>query len=336
MDYALVAVGIAGMVLSAGIALFGAWWEMRRQLRRQRNRMYAELRWLARLTREFQGPLFLPSSGELSLREMRALRDMWMHQLRSGEGREAGAKKKDALQKMGPKTFYVLDVSQVKDLYSQVFQELQPTQIETEEIEETEKGISADFKVLAPKYERGKAVQTRKTYDVDLIPAVMYNEVEAHLIDKGLVSFGIEDFEYDESSVREFASMCTQMKAKFNFDVPEDLQEKFVVAKKHELALNRARELSDTSGYVAIQAEFTVSSVADGVCLLALTHPLNAYLSEDDAPVSIKISCDEGSLSPSGLTIFTEGNSVKITCFGKVVSWDDPGACLIITPIAIY
>lgn len=244
--------------------------------------------------------------------------------------------KKRTIQKMGPKTFYYLDDSQVKDLYSQVSSELLPTQIETQDFQQSDKGLSASLKIIEPKYDKIKSAQTKKTYDLERNIPQMYNNVEGYLFEEEKVTFGLEEFDYDESYIEEFRSNCERMKSKFSFNVPDDLQNNFISDKIHGFVKERIKEISETSGYVVIQAEFSVSSVTDNLRVLTFDHPLNVHLSEEEPKVSFDIRCNQDSLLPSGLNTFMMGTSVKITCFGKVVRWEISEARLTINPIAIY
>lgn len=243
--------------------------------------------------------------------------------------------KKEAIQKMGPKTFYYIDESQVKDLYPQVFEELEPKRIQTREIKEVKKGIAAKLKLIEPKWEKGKAEEVTKDYDVKQTPAMMYNKVEEFLLDKGKVIFGLDEFEFEKSSIDDFESMCDQIKSKFSVDIPDSVRTTFVSDKMREFALQYCEKLASSSGYVALQSEFLVHHISDNDCILYREHPLNEYLRPEDGKVMIKIRCLKSSLTPSGSGTFEEDKSVKITSLGKVVSWNDKRV-LEISPIAIY
>ncbi len=245
-------------------------------------------------------------------------------------------KKKEVFQKMGPKTFYYLDESQVKDLYPQVFQELEPKRIETRESKETKKGISAKFRFIEPKYERDRAEETTKTYDVARTPPMMYNRVEQYLLEKGRMTFGLEEFEFDKSSIDEFKSMCDQMRSKFNFNIPDGLRDNYISDKMREFTLQRVKELSGSTGYVAIQTEFSIIDIPDDAYILSFVHPLNEYLPQEDKKVIIQVTCAKECMTSSGGSIFKKDKSVKITCLGKVVSWNNEDKILEISPIAIY
>lgn len=260
-------------------------------------------------------------------------------------------KKKEAIQKVGPKTFYYIDESQVNDLYPQVFQELEPKRIETRESKETKKGITATLRLIEPKYERGRAEETIKIYDATQTPSIMYNKVEQYLLEKGKVTFGLEEFEFEKSPIDEFKSMCDQMRSKFNFNIPEDLQANFVSDKMNELALQHIERLFTSSGHVAIQTEFTIIDIPEhwtieerhtfgtpprNAYILSFVHPLNEHIPQEKTKVRIQITCAKKYMTPSGVSTFKKDKSVKITCLGKVGSWNNEDKILEVSPIAIY
>jgi hypothetical protein len=245
-------------------------------------------------------------------------------------------KKKEAIQKIGPKTFYYIDESQVKDLYPQVFQELEPKRIQTRESKQIKKGISAKLRFIEPKYERGRAEETTKIYDVELRPPMMYNKVEQYLLEKGKITFGLEEFEFEKSPIDDFKSMCEKMQNKFEFNIPDDLQAIFVADKMREFALQCVKELSGSTGYVAIQTEFSVIDIPGDAYILSLVHPLNEYFPLENKKIRIQVTCAKECLTSSGVSTFKKDKSVKITCLGKVVSWNNEDKILEISPIAIY
>lgn len=244
--------------------------------------------------------------------------------------------KRDAITRMGPKTFYYLDATQVNDLYIQVVQEPEAKEIETEESQSTGKGIKGVLLWAEPKYEKVKSLKIKKRYAREVTPVTMYNRVEEYLLSKGDVSFAIEDFEYDDSSLHEFYSMCSQMKDNFDFTIPDELQKNFISDKTRGFALNAVEGISKTSGYIAVQAEFMISPPTTDCNILDFKHPVNEYLNADDIEIHLQIACDSNSLTPAGKTTFTMGNSAKITAIGKVVRWDSVCGTLVINPIAIY
>lgn len=245
-------------------------------------------------------------------------------------------KKKDTIMKMGPKTFYYLDESQVKDLYPQAFQEREPTRIETRESKGTKKGISAKFKFISPKYEKDSAQEKTEIYDIKQNLSIMYNKVEKYLSQRDKVKFGLEEFEFEESQINEVNSLFDKMRDEYKLNVPKDMQDKIVSDKMKEFALQNIEKLYTSSGYVAIQNEFSVIEIHNSTYLLSFSHPLNEYLPQGEANVRIQITCAKKYMSSSGESIFKKDKSVKITCLGKVVSWNSQDKILEINPIAIY
>lgn len=111
-----------------------------------------------------------------------------------------------------------------------------------------------------------------------------------------------------------------------------------------EYALRQVKRLSECSGYVLMGAEFCVSSASESEYLLTFVHPLNRYASgenelfetETAGEVRIQLTCSSKYVTPSGLSTMKVGRTIKITCLGKVVSWDQHDQILQISPIAFY
>lgn len=245
-------------------------------------------------------------------------------------------KKKAAIVTMGPKTFYYLDSDQVRDLHDQVG-EVQPREIETQESDSGLIGGSINLKFVQPKAEKSSSQSTKKRYELQLTSVSMYNRVEEVFFEDGHVTFGIEDFDYDESGIEEFQSVCKYMEEQFNFPIPEDLQDKFKLQKAQEAAAEKVRALSALSGYAAVQAEFTVQTLGEKFCELSLDHPVNSTLQGGGKVVKIVLNGSMTCLQPAGSAAFSVGNSVKLTTVGKIVRWEDSSDLrLIINPIAIY
>lgn len=69
---------------------------------------------------------------------------------------------------------------------------------------------------------------------------------------------------------------------------------------------------------------------------LTYDHPINEDLEPSTPVVGIRVACTLDGLTFSGKTAFADGESVKATCVGKIVRWDDAMWQLVINPIAIY
>ena len=116
----------------------------------------------------------------------------------------------------------------------------------------------------------------------------------------------------------------------FSFEIPIDLQEKYISGKKLDMANNKIKKISDITGYIAVLAEFDISSLEKDHYILNYNHPINEHLNKDDAKVYLSIVCAKNSLTPNGKSTFSVNKSVKITAIGKVVRWDSENRTLVI------
>ena len=280
--------------------------------------------------------VFRRSSRFLTDRLIRRIGDLEIDLREGKSSRVVPLLKKVAIQKMGPKTFYYLDGSQVKDLYPQVFQEPEPRRIQTRERKGFKAGISGKFPAVEPKFEGGKAREVTKYYVVEQGLATMYNKVEQFFFDTGGVIFGLDEFEWDQSEIDDFHRVCDEMKSKFDLEIADDQRASYVLDKMRKFALDKTKKLASSSGYVALQNEFVVLNTAGDDCILFYAHPLSEHLLPEDPQVRIQIGCSRSFMTPSGIAAFKKTKSVKITCLGKVVSWDDKNNTLEVNPIAIY
>lgn len=246
------------------------------------------------------------------------------------------SEKKNVFQKIGLKTFYYLDKNAINDMYFQMPEELEPQRIETRESHKSRKGITAKLQLVEPKFEKDRAEETTKIYNMEFTPSMMYKKVENYLLQEDKVTFELDEFKYDKSSIDDFKSMCDQMRKKFGFDIPDDFQEKYISEKMKDFALHYVNELSSSIGYIALLTEFSIIDTSDAAYILSFVHPLNEYLPKEDKVVRIQITCAKECMTPLGLSTFKKGNSVKVTCIAKVVSWNSEDKILVTSPIAIY
>ncbi|MGD8717753.1 MAG: hypothetical protein PVH29_02925 [Candidatus Zixiibacteriota bacterium] len=254
-------------------------------------------------------------------------------------------KKREAILSTGPKSFYYLDRDRVADLFNQITKDPEPKEIEKTEDATTTKDVSgkiepkiANLEVGGIKggYEEGTRVQTKKKYELERNFPKMYNEVEKYLIVESPVTFGAEDFEYDETSFEEIRSLFSKMRDEYEFDIPDDMERKLIFDNLATLGKSKIEELSAVQDFIAVQGEFTVYKVNENQRDLELSHPINQFLPESEKKVHFRISCAEEYLNLGAKSAFEQGSSTKITCLGKIVRWDGDDRNLIITPIAIY
>lgn len=245
-------------------------------------------------------------------------------------------KKRDTIASGGPKSFYSLEEHQVRELYAQIAPEPEPKRVETREAGSTASGVTANLKIAEPKYEKKRSAETVRTYEPDLSLGVMYNRVERYLLDTGDVTFGLEDFDYDDAPIVEFRSMCEKMENESHFVVPLELRDKYVAEKMRTSAQEWLKYLSAAKGYVAMQAEFTAKEASAESLILSLDHPVSQYLWPEDGKASISILCSKENLTSTGAAVLSDGQSVTATVFGRVVRWNATSGDLAVRPIAIY
>ena len=247
-----------------------------------------------------------------------------------------GKTKREIVEKLGPKTFYYQDQVQIRELYLQVNQDLDPIEIETQESATKDKGIKAEIKGVGSDYKKSDQTQTIKKYHVDTTTTKMYNEVEKYFFDRLDTNFDLEDFMIKSEIITEIRSIFSDIETKLEVEIPQELEEKIITKHKNLRATTKIERISGASGYIFIRCELTVNKVSESECWLDYDHPLNMVLTEDQVKIHFKIPCSIESLTPSGKTIFKEGESVKINCFGKIVRWNEKSGELLINPIAIY
>jgi hypothetical protein len=148
---------------------------------------------------------------------------------------------------------------------------------------------------------------------------------------KEMVTFGIEDFEYDSKEIDEVHNVLKS--ASLAPQVLKGIMEEVARNKEREAALLHRKELANVSGFVATHADFVTRRLEED-WTLTLQHPLNEFLGEHPNTY-IKIVCNPEFLTPSGRNAFANGASVRITCFGKIIRWDAQSRQLIISPIGI-
>jgi hypothetical protein len=271
-------------------------------------------------------------------------------------------RKRQAIMAMGPQTFYYLDQSQIQALYQQVIQDLDPKTIEVEEQSARKAGITGRFKVLEPSLERSGQTRTTKKYEVETSLATQYVKIQQALIDANQVIFGAEDFETDSEDIKSFLHLTALMKEQFNFEIPLHLQERFLHDLRRRSALEHLENLKEATGYIATQAQYVVIHAAanQSAIVLRLQHPIGPYLTElqeiktssthdgkmmeirgDSGPtpnVGFELLLAKDYLTPAGMNILSRKAlpRIKITCLGRIISWDEDRVTLLINPIAIY
>lgn len=243
----------------------------------------------------------------------------------------AAALKKQAILDINLKNFYYIDKEQVNNLYSQAFKEIEPSKIQTKKSKNTKTGF--DFKF---KHVRDDANEVMEEFNIEQTPSRKYNKVEKYLIEKGDVTFALEEFEYDKSHIDKFNSMCKQMETKFRTPIPLGVQEEYIEEKMKEFAIKCLEKISKSEDYISIHSLFTVIEIKENEYILSLNHSLNKHIRGRDKNVTFQIICTKKDMNSSGINAFKKDKLINITCLGIVIGWNENDKTLEINPIAIY
>lgn len=238
------------------------------------------------------------------------------------------------LDSQGPKTFYYLDELQINDLYSQI------NQSHLSEYSEREKSASVieggvDLSPFAFKGNRGAETERTKKFLPDNSVASKYSIIENYLKDNQLLNYGIARFYTDEAQRQKFNESCDNLEKDYKFKIEEKERTKHWISLNKENAYPTLDEIKLISGNITIQQDFSIEE-KDGQIKLYFKHPINEYLEEKDRDVKICIICSKEKLTPSGQNYIIIGKTIKATCIGKIIRWDDQTKSLDINPIAVF
>lgn len=239
------------------------------------------------------------------------------------------------LESTGLKTFYLIDERQINDFYSQI--NLSPVLQEITEKEKSTKLLEAGISNTPINIKGNTTGELEKTskYAIDNSIVTKYGHVENYLKEYELISYGIAPFYSDERKKVLFYNSCDQLQVEHGFEITTEQREKHWIKLNQEYALPFLDEIKHTSGNVAIQETFNIVENEDTFQLIHL-HKINDFLPDKEQGVSIVIMANKSNLSQSGKSFFINGKTIKVTCLGKVITWDDETRSLIINPISIF
>lgn len=238
------------------------------------------------------------------------------------------------LDSQGPKTFYYLDNTQINDLYSQISQ----TRL-SEYSERKKSSVGMDggitYSPVSVKGKKDAESEQISTYTVDTSVASKYSVIEDYLKDNQLINYGVAKFYTDEFQRQRFNESCDRLESEFKFIVTEEERNDHWISLNKENANPTLEEIKLISGNIAIQQDFNIEE-DNGQIKLYFIHPINEYLENKDKDVKICISCSRDKLTSSGENYIIVGKTIKATCIGKVIRWDEDQKALYINPIAIF
>ncbi len=245
-------------------------------------------------------------------------------------------RKKEAICKTGLKTFYYLDKDEIELLFPQI-----SNGVSLSSVKSTKKaGKTSELSASASnsiKLGIGKNSENELTHEFSISNKIsaQYNEIENYFIEQGSLTFGVEEFDFDEQAFANFKRDCGIMESTYNYVIREHEQEEHWIKIKKEAAKEYLKTIISASGYIAIQSEIHVMKIENDTYFLNFKHPINNFI-DIDQKISIEISCNKNYFTPFGQRTLVEGKSLQITQIGKVIRWDESTRTLEINPIAIY
>ncbi|MES2654360.1 MAG: hypothetical protein V4620_02165 [Bacteroidota bacterium] len=234
-----------------------------------------------------------------------------------------------------PKTFYYIDESQINDMYSQL-----NSSHKLEEFTEKEKqakGFDGGISGSALSIKGNKATESERTkkFTLDISTPSKYNFIETYLKDNILINYGIAKFYTDDTQKIKFYESCEKLEEDFKFKISETERDKHWINLNKELSYPTLEGIKNSSGNIAFQEDFSIEHIDEHVKLFFI-HPINQFLEEKDKNIRICISCTKQNLTQLGNTFFLTGKTIKATCLGKIIRWDEQTKTLEVNPIAIF
>ncbi len=240
------------------------------------------------------------------------------------------------LESQGPKTFYYIDERQINDMYAQINQA--PRLEEVTEKEKASSGVDGGLSSTAVSIKGTKGSESEKTkkYSIDNSAPSKYSYVESYLKDNLLINYGIAKFYTDHTQRVKFEEACNKLEQEFKFKVSENDRNQHWISLNKEFAYPTLDGIKNSSGNIAFQEDFTILEEVDGKVKLFFTHPINSFLEDGDKNVRICINCSKENLTQAGKTFLVSGKTIKATCVGKIIRWDEQTKSLDINPIAVF
>lgn len=238
--------------------------------------------------------------------------------------------KRELLLRQAVKTFYYLDEEAIESQHVQLFGRLQARGVERETKATGAGAVLARLPFVRGSVTGEQSAQDRVTYDVASDPGVKYNEVERFLLENAQVTLSLEDFVVDDPSIEKLRDMCAEMKNTVGFEIPDEMQERFMRDKREALAKRKLDDLAAAHDYVIMRGHFRLEPY-DGGWTLLYDHPASADLGE---PVTIAVDCPREHAKQTA--ILSTSPSLEASLLGKVTYFDGQARQLKLMPIAVY
>lgn len=250
--------------------------------------------------------------------------------------------KKERFSNVGGVSFHFADKEEIKSFYNDTFRE--PT-LESL-VSEITGGISTETKGGLPKvleskiggHDFSKWVSKLKLPETSL--AGMFVKYQQEVIRRGEVTLGLEELDVELKELQEFDTSIENLDKVYDFVVNEEILQNHRTTLREKAAENTLSRLEAAAGWVLIEGKFLIAKNED-LYTCALHHPVNEFLPEEHAPLTISILLPEGAIERrySGNYAKSVGKVIPLRVFGKVWQPVDRNASvweLQITPLAIY
>ena len=233
-----------------------------------------------------------------------------------------------------PRIFYYLDKSVIESLHNQIASSIRTKEITTESGKTTAKGIELKLPVH-PSYQSEQLRTERRRAEVVESIERQFEDVLNHLLDHELVEIGIEEFNYDKTTENDFLATCSEIKEKFDFELPKNVQDQFVKINIQKYVDAKLQEIEALSGYVLISGDFGINSKGDD-WIVVYDHPVNEAVDwETGERLTFKSSCSKTEMTNIGNGTFNKTNRAKFVLLGNIVKFDKGKRELVMRPIAM-
>lgn len=252
-----------------------------------------------------------------------------------------------------PLSFYYEDKEQVDNLCSQFLKT--PSAKEVEETSRKSSGSSLGSSISWFSGEVSGSVERQTTEKYRSESRLLrFADLQQYLVDNNLLVVDVAQIKYDEKSLQDFREIANEIKTKFKFDIPVDVINKFEVVKKKEAILQFDKMLGelDSQKLILVKGEFSVKrnnakgkngERSNDDINLSMIHPVSDELSKSHELKDLGIKqiifsgdVQKDKVADFGEKVFQNGKKVNMSCFAKLVHYDNKKHELFFAPLVIY
>ncbi len=250
--------------------------------------------------------------------------------------------KKERFSKVSGVSFHYVDKDEVKGFYNDTFRE--PTFESL--ISEITGEVSAEIKGGLPKILESKIggrdinkwISTIKLPETSL--SGMFVKYQKEMIQRDEITLGLEELDIELKDLHEFNTSVEKLDEAFAFVVPSELVEEHRTKLREKAAEKTLAKLEAASGWVLMEGKFAIAR-SENLYICTLHHPVNEFLSEEAAPLTISIFLPKDGIEQRYASNYARsvGKVIPLRVFGKVWQPVNRAASvweLQITPLAVY